>query len=61
VCLYFLKHKRFASAEEERLAFTNIIDLIGQELELKILMIDYLAEHLSDRFYNQQKLYLVYR
>jgi hypothetical protein len=61
VCLYILKHKTFKSSEDERRAFKDIIDLIGQEIELKIMMIEYIVDNLSDRFYNQKQIYSIYK
>jgi hypothetical protein len=61
VCLYILKHKVFKTSEDERRAFKDIIDLIGQEIELKIMMIQYIVDNLSERFYNQRQIYNIYK
>ena len=53
VCLHYLRENQFAGLEEERNAFRDIIELIGQEPSLKIAMIHYMVQHLEQRFFDE--------
>jgi hypothetical protein len=61
VCLHYLRNYALVSVEEERNVFRDIVDLVGQELPLKITMIEYIVQFLEERFFDQSEIYKIYR